>query len=54
MTVMQNRKGFLLFGTGNGLDKHDGYRFTHYKFDPRDTTSLTKNQVFTFWKTMTE
>ncbi|CAN5883071.1 sensor histidine kinase [soil metagenome] len=50
MTVMQDRKGFLWFGTGNGLDKFDGYHFTTYKFDPRDTTSLTKNQVFTLWE----
>jgi ligand-binding sensor domain-containing protein len=50
MTVMQDRKEFLWFGTGNGLNKYDGYRVTHYKFDPLDTTSLTKNQVFTLWE----
>jgi ligand-binding sensor domain-containing protein/two-component sensor histidine kinase len=50
MTIMQDRKGYLWFGTGTGLDKYDGYRFTNYKFDPRDTTSLTKNQVFTLWE----
>ncbi|GAB3221637.1 sensor histidine kinase [Spirosoma arcticum] len=47
---MQDRKGFLWFGTATGLDKYDGYRFTNYKFDPRDTTSLTKNQVLTLWE----
>jgi ligand-binding sensor domain-containing protein len=40
----------LWFGTGNGLDKYDEYRVNNYKFDPRDTTSLTKNQVFTLWE----
>ncbi len=50
ISVMQDRKGFLWFGTGNGLDKYDGYRFTNYKFDPRDTTSLSKNQVITLWE----
>ncbi|QJW90176.1 histidine kinase [Spirosoma taeanense] len=45
--IMQDRKGYLWFGTATGLDKYDGYRFTNYKFDPRDTTSLTKNQVYT-------
>ncbi|UFH57186.1 two-component regulator propeller domain-containing protein [Spirosoma sp. KNUC1025] len=50
ITIMQDRKGYLWFGTATGLDKYDGYRFTNYKFDPRDTTSLTKNQVLTLWE----
>ena len=50
MSVMQDRKGYLWFGTGNGLDKYDGYRFTRYKFDPQDTTSLPKNQVTALWE----
>jgi signal transduction histidine kinase/ligand-binding sensor domain-containing protein len=50
MSVMQDRKGYLWFGTGNGLDKYDGYQFTNYKFDPLDSTSLSKNQVLTLWE----
>lgn len=50
MYMMQDRKGYLWFGTGNGLDKYDGYRFTNYKFDPHDSTSVPKNQVFMMWE----
>lgn len=50
ITLMQDRRGYLWFGTATGLDMYDGYRFTNYKFDPRDTTSLTKNQVLTLWE----
>src|SRR3712207_1551293 len=50
MGVMQDRKGYLWFGTGNGLDKYDGYQFTNYKFDPRDSTTIPKNQVFLIWE----
>lgn len=50
MKVMQDRKGYLWFGTGSGLDKYYGYRFANYKFDPFDSTSLPKNQVFTLWE----
>ncbi len=50
MSMIQDRKGYLWFGTSNGLDKYDGYQFTHYKFDPNDTTSLSKNIVITIWE----
>ncbi|QHT69758.1 histidine kinase [Rhodocytophaga rosea] len=49
-SVIQDRKGFLWFGTTNGLNKYDGYQFTHYTFDPNDTTSLSKNIVLTLWE----
>ncbi len=50
MKIMQDRKGYLWFGTGNGLNKYDGYGFKNYKFDPYDTTSLPKNQVLTLYE----
>lgn len=50
MCMMQDRKGYLWFGTGNGLDKYDGYRFTHYRFDPLDSGTLAKNQVISLWE----
>ncbi|AHM62475.1 signal transduction histidine kinase [Flammeovirgaceae bacterium 311] len=50
MYIMQDRKGYLWFGTGNGLDKYDGYGFTNYRFDPYDSTTVPKNQVFMMWE----
>ncbi len=50
MYIMQDRKGYLWFGTGNGLDKYDGYGFINYRFDPYDSTTVPKNQVFMMWE----
>jgi ligand-binding sensor domain-containing protein/two-component sensor histidine kinase len=42
---MQDSKGFLWFGTYNGLCKYDGYSFTTYQFDPDDATSISGNLI---------
>ena len=39
-SMVQDRKGFLWFGTQNGLNKYDGYTFTVYHHDPDDSTSI--------------
>jgi ligand-binding sensor domain-containing protein len=44
-TVFQDRKGFLWFGTDDGLNKFDGYKFTIYKSDPADSTSISDNEI---------
>lgn len=38
--VLQDRQGFMWFGTQDGLNRYDGYRFTVYRPIPFDTTSL--------------
>ncbi len=50
MSMMQDRKGYLWFGTGNGLDKYDGYGLRHYQFDPTDSTSIPKNHVLSLYE----
>jgi ligand-binding sensor domain-containing protein len=42
---MQDSKGFVWFGTWNGLCKYDGYTFTTYQFDPHDTSSIGGNVI---------
>ena len=43
--VAQDKYGFIWVGTEYGLNKFDGYRFTTYLSDPKDSTSLLFNEV---------
>lgn len=43
--ILQDHKGFMWFGTGDGLNKYDGYTFTAFRHDPRDPNSLSNNYV---------
>ncbi|MBU0490823.1 MAG: response regulator [Chloroflexi bacterium] len=44
--IVQDRKGFLWFGTQDGLNRYDGYEFVVYKHDPEDPGSLSNNHVW--------
>ena len=44
--ILQDKKGFIWFGTQDGLNRYDGYNFKIFKNDPLDTTSLTDNFIF--------
>jgi len=46
VSICQDRKGFLWFGTYDGLNRYDGYKFKVFKNIPGDTTSLSKNLVW--------
>ncbi|MBN1981879.1 MAG: ATP-binding protein [Chitinivibrionales bacterium] len=41
----QDTSGFLWFGTANGLDRYDGYKFKSFRHDPGDTNSLSDNYI---------
>ena len=43
--VIQDKYGYLWVGTQYGLNRFDGYRFTHYFTDKNDTTSMPHNDV---------
>jgi len=34
LSILQDSKGLLWFGTEDGLNKYDGYNFTIFKHDP--------------------
>jgi ligand-binding sensor domain-containing protein/methyl-accepting chemotaxis protein len=43
---LQDSKGFLWFGTRTGgLNKYDGYTFTHYKHDRDDSNTISGNEI---------
>ncbi|HEX7844270.1 MAG TPA: two-component regulator propeller domain-containing protein [Chitinophagaceae bacterium] len=44
-SILQDRKGYMWFGSYSGLIKFDGYRFTHYNYDPSDKRSLPANDI---------
>ncbi|NLD37757.1 MAG: response regulator [Desulfatiglans sp.] len=44
-SILQDKKGFMWFGTYDGLNKYDGYDFTVYRHDPGDPFSLISNQI---------
>jgi ligand-binding sensor domain-containing protein/serine phosphatase RsbU (regulator of sigma subunit) len=48
--IFQDNKGFMWFGTQDGLNKYDGYSFKVFKNDPSDTTTLTNNFIFSIYE----
>ena len=43
--VVKDKKGFMWFGTQDGLNRYDGYTITVFRHDPEDPNSLTDNFI---------
>jgi ligand-binding sensor domain-containing protein/serine phosphatase RsbU (regulator of sigma subunit) len=43
--VMQDDKGFMWFGTQDGLNRYDGYQFRVFKSEPGDTSSIISSDI---------
>lgn len=43
--ILKDKQGFMWFGTTDGLNRYDGYKFNVYKNIPYDTTSLQNNAI---------
>lgn len=43
--ILQDRKGFMWFGTQDGLNRFDGYKCTVFRHDPVDTTTLNDSFI---------
>lgn len=43
--IFQDHTGFTWVGTGNGLNRYDGYEFKVFMHDPNDRSSITNNHI---------
>ncbi len=48
--ILQDRQGFMWFGTEGGLNKFDGYQFTVYKHDPQDPKSVSDSVITSLYE----
>lgn len=48
--ILQDRSGFMWFGTQDGLNRYDGYNIKVFKNDPGDSTALTDNFIFSIYE----
>lgn len=51
--VFQDSKGFLWFGTANGLNKFDGYKYTTYEHTTSDSNSIRRNLIMHIYEDKT-
>ena len=48
--ILQDKYGFMWFGTQDGLNRYDGYNFKVFKNDPEDSTTLSDNFIFSIYE----
>lgn len=48
--ILQDRLGYMWFGTQDGLSRYDGYTFTIFKHDPVDSLSLAENFIISLYE----
>jgi len=48
--ILQDSKGFLWFGTEDGLNKFDGYNFTIYRHVESDSNSISDNFIWALYE----
>ena len=49
-SILQDKYGFMWFGTDAGLDRFDGYSFREYQNNFRDTNSISSSCVLSMFK----
>ncbi|MEK7728166.1 MAG: two-component regulator propeller domain-containing protein, partial [candidate division KSB1 bacterium] len=50
LCALQDRRGFMWFGTQDGLNRFDGYTFSVFKHDPDNANSLSENWIWSIYE----
>lgn len=50
LCMLQDKLGFLWFGTANGLNRYDGYTFKIFSNDPSDSTTISDNGILSIFE----
>ncbi|MFC2138906.1 two-component regulator propeller domain-containing protein, partial [Bacteroidota bacterium] len=50
LSIFCDHKGFMWFGTFNGLNKYDGNNFRIFKAQPGESNVLTNNRINQIWE----
>ena len=48
--ILQDHRGYMWFGTRDGLNRYDGYGFKTYRHDPQDPDSLSDHYVYVLYE----
>lgn len=48
--AFQDYKGYMWFGTADGVNRFDGYTMHHYKRDSKDSTTILGNNEYKFYE----
>ena len=47
-SILQDKKGFIWFGTQDGLNRYDGRIIDHYNYKPFDSKTISGDDIFSF------
>lgn len=50
LCAKKDSRGFMWFGTQDGLNRYDGYKFTVFKKNPAEFNSLSENWIWTIYE----
>ncbi|HEY8938453.1 MAG TPA: two-component regulator propeller domain-containing protein [Cyclobacteriaceae bacterium] len=44
-TILNDSEGYMWFGTRDGLNRYDGNKITIYRYNPKDSTSISSSDI---------